>query len=228
MIMVCSAPGIFGGDVLEQRVSVGPGARVLLVSQSALQVHPAVDGVPAVVHSRYHVESGGELHCHWDATIPFAHASLEQRVSIDLASGSRFVWSDALMSGRAARGESWQFASLDHELRLAVDGALQYLERYTLDPAVRAPAHLWRWGPAHYAGTALVYHDAVTSAFAERAQEALAGVDGVSSGVDLLEAHLVLARLLAAGGAPFTKARSVFRDLTLDAVFGAPGLVARR
>ena len=40
MILVCCGPGVFAGDRLEQRVRVEPGARVLLVSQAALQVHP--------------------------------------------------------------------------------------------------------------------------------------------------------------------------------------------
>ena len=41
MILVWSGPGVFAGDRLEQRVRVERGARVLLVSQAALQLHPA-------------------------------------------------------------------------------------------------------------------------------------------------------------------------------------------
>jgi urease accessory protein UreH len=47
LILVCSGPGIFTGDRLEQRVRVERGARVLLVSQAALQLHPAAACSPS-------------------------------------------------------------------------------------------------------------------------------------------------------------------------------------
>ena len=34
VILVCASPGVFAGDRFEQRVTVGPGARVLLVAPS--------------------------------------------------------------------------------------------------------------------------------------------------------------------------------------------------
>src|SRR5476651_1730600 len=37
VILVSSGPGIFAGDSLRQSIHVGPGARVVLTSQSALQ-----------------------------------------------------------------------------------------------------------------------------------------------------------------------------------------------
>ena len=138
VILVCASPGVFAGDRFEQRVTVGPGARVLLASQSALQVHPASGETPATMHAEFQVADDGELHCLWDPVIPFADARFVQRFDIRLAPASRFYWSDALMSGRASRGESWRFASLDHELRLAVGETLSYLERYTLAPDGRA------------------------------------------------------------------------------------------
>jgi urease accessory protein UreH len=42
VIIGCTGAGIFAGDTLRQSVRVGCGARVVLTSQSALQVHPAV------------------------------------------------------------------------------------------------------------------------------------------------------------------------------------------
>src|SRR3981081_3974478 len=43
MIVAASAPGVFGGDCLQQTIRVERGARVRLTSQSALQVHPTPD-----------------------------------------------------------------------------------------------------------------------------------------------------------------------------------------
>src|SRR5688572_3496761 len=72
MIVVCSGPGIFNGDRLEQRVRVEAGARVLLVSQAALQVHPASAAAPASIESRYEIDDDATIDCFWDPVIPFA------------------------------------------------------------------------------------------------------------------------------------------------------------
>jgi len=83
LIVVCSGPGIFAGDSLRQSIRVARGARAVLTSQSALQVHPSgasSAAAPAVVHHAYAVEEDAELHCHWDPVIPFAGARLEQRL----------------------------------------------------------------------------------------------------------------------------------------------------
>ena len=126
VILVCSGPGVFAGDdCLRQRVTVGRGARVLLASQSALQVHPSAGGrLPPLSITSTGSSEEGELLCQWDPVIPFADARLVQRVDVDLATSSRFYWSDGLMSGRVSRGETWRFDSIDHELRVAVSGAL--------------------------------------------------------------------------------------------------------
>src|SRR6202023_283802 len=85
VILACTGPGVFGGDALEQRIRVARGARVLLVSQAALQVHPTAAAGPATVESRFEVEPDGELDCFWDPVIPFAGARLVQRIDVQTA-----------------------------------------------------------------------------------------------------------------------------------------------
>lgn len=238
VILVCASPGVFAGDRFDTRVTVGPGARVLLASQSSLQVHPGDASEPARLSSEFHVAGDGELHCLWDPIIPFADARLIQRLDLDLAEDSRLYWSDALMSGRTSRGESWEFAALDHEFRVAIGGTLGYLERYRLAPNEPAsvPAgssrhdasHRWIAGAAHYIGTILVQHPDVTPTVAARLHASLAAGDGIQGAVDLVESHLMVGRLLGAGGAGFLRVRSAFRAAALDTLFDNPRLVARR
>jgi urease accessory protein UreH len=76
-------------------------------------------------------------------------------------------WSDALMSGRSARGEDWMFSEVAHELRLRVDGSLKYVERYRLRPEQRAVVAGPIAGKARYLGTTLVHHAAATGKTAE-------------------------------------------------------------
>ena len=255
-MLVCSAPGVFAGDSLHQHVTVGRGARVLLASQSALQLHPAEAPEAATMHYDYHVAEGGELHCQWDPMIPFAGARLLQRFELRIAGNSRFYWSDAMVSGRVGRGEAWRFESIDHELRFVVDDSLRYLERYNVrltafakatavrrsfsgggradattvpvPPAERRPSAPWMAGGAHYAGSAIVHHEAASVDVAERLHRDLNGIGEVAAAVDLIEPALMIGRLLATGVAPFARGRSRLREVVLATVFGNPQLVVRR
>src|SRR4029077_7863998 len=61
VILVCSGPGEFAGDALDLSIRVRTGARVILASQSALQLHPSAASTPAVIRHQYVVEGDGEL-----------------------------------------------------------------------------------------------------------------------------------------------------------------------
>ena len=219
MILISSGPGIFTGDRLEQRVRVEAGARVLLTSQAALQVHPAAAAAPASIESSYEIEDDATLDCFWDPVIPFAGARLKQRVDLKIAGGGEIFWSDGLMSGRVGRGETWAFDGLDHELRANVAGSLTYLERYDLVPRARGVTRPWRAHQANYLGTTIVRSPAATAVRAEEAQRRLRTVDGLQAGVDCLEPELVVGRVMAGSGPPFVSARAVLRD-----AFGRPPL----
>jgi urease accessory protein UreH len=228
VIIVCSGPGIFGGDSLQQSVHVENGARVVLTSQAALQVHPSAPPMAAVIRHEYSVGDEAELHCDWDPVIPFADAQLQQRVDLRIADSSRLYWSDAVMAGRVSRGEVWRFHSLAHDLRLRVAGALAYLERYDVMPADRAVEHPGIAGDARYLATALVHHPDATAEAAETLQRDVAGLPGIRGGVDLVARRLIAARLMAADGAPFSCARASYRRRALESIFRAPELAARK
>jgi urease accessory protein UreH len=216
MILVCCGPGIFPGDRFVQRIRVEAGARVLLISQAALQVHPGHASGPAAIDSCYEVADGAMLDCFWDPVIPFAGSRLRQRIDLQVAAGGHLCWSDALMPGRVARGEAWHFETLDHELRLGVGGSLAYVERYGLGRG-RNPAHVWSAAGADGIGTTLVYSRAATAALAEEAQRRLDAVDGLRAGVDCPVPHLLVGRLLARRNPQFLAARMLLREL-----FGRP------
>ena len=223
LIVVCAAPGVFPGDELCQSVRVEPGARVTLRSQSALQVHPGA-GPAARIASRYEVDAGAELRCVWDPLIPFPEARIVQQVEIALTRGSRFYWSDAMLTGRCARGEAWVLAMLDHELRLSIDGVLQYLERYRLTSSggrrasgasashARDVAARWIAGDASHLGTILAHHAEASAETAEMLQQRLDRIESVRAGVDIVARHLIVGRLLGWRGPAFTAARKAAEE----------------
>jgi urease accessory protein len=208
LILAWSAPGIFGGDELDQRVRVERGARVQLMSQSALQVHPSPGGTMASLRSTFHVEEDAHLGCDWDPVIPFAASCLMQRIELRAAAGAALWWSDAFMIGRLARGERWQFDTLDHELKLSRDGCLDYLERYQLCPRRAGPPSApWVASTAAYFGTILSSGRMVPNCIETLADE-LGRLPGLRSGVDALDDDLALVRLMGDHGGVFHQARS--------------------
>ena len=216
MILTSSAPGIFGHDHLQLMVRVGCGARVRLTSQSAMQVHPSPDGATAHLQSSFHVEDGAQLHCEWHPLIPFEAARIDQRIDVNIAGGGYLYWSDALMSGRNARGERWEFASIAHEIIVRRDGAREYLERYRIQPNELAVSRPWAAGDASYLGTTLISGRLIEPDFAERVHIGLGRLAGVRAAVDRLDERVLLTRLLSASGPPFHEARRWIRDCSMS------------
>jgi urease accessory protein UreH len=209
MILAWSAPGVFGGDCLEQHVRVERGASVRLASQSSLQAHPSPARGVATMRTTVDVEDEAELLCEWDPLIPFPGARLSQQIAVGLASHAALYWSDAFMAGREGRGERWMFDSLEHELAVRRSGTLAYLERYRLEPATQSPAGPWLASDACYFGTVLA--SGLTFLAPSSLQDDLSNVEGLRGGVDLLDTHLSLVRLMASRGTAFHDARALVR-----------------
>ena len=215
MILTSSAPGMFGGDSFEQRITVEHGARVRLTSQSALQVHPSPNQEAAQLVASYEIGENAELVCEWDPMIPFAKARFDQRVSVKLAGTARLLWCDAWMAGRAsarlppdsAEGERWAFSGLTHELKVRRGNSLEYLERYRLSPSEQPLESAWIAGEASYFGTVLSSGWPADLAAITALHETLAACASVRAAADLLGEKLAIVRLMSASGARFHDAR---------------------
>lgn len=209
MILAWSAPGIFGGDRLEQHIRLEPGASVSLASQSALQAHPSPTGHLATLETTIDVGEEAELRCDWDPLIPFPGARFSQRIAIRLAANAVLYWSDAFMSGREGRGERWMFDALAHELAVSRGGSLAYLERYRLEPAAQALSGRWTASDACYFGTVLAIGTPPGPPGALHDQ--LSSVEGVRGAADALDTNVTLVRLTAGQGIAFHDARALVR-----------------
>ncbi len=206
LILATSAPGVFGGDLLQQDIVVEDGAAVRLTSQAALQVHPSASAALAGITNRFTVGAGATLVGLWDPVIPFPASMLRQRFEITLAPDARLLWSDAVMAGREARGERWQFTRLEHELSVRRGDHLVYLERYLLEPRRHPVNTRWLAGDASYFGSILaVATDETDRAGLHALCGSLTGVDGA---VDQVERDVMLVRLMSVSGANFHAARA--------------------
>lgn len=190
--------GVVAGDILPLAVSVRPGATLVLTSQGATKVYasrgaaappagevapadvtsPGAAGVrraprpPAVLSTVASVARGGLLAILPDPLMCFAASACVQATCVTLAPDASVAVLDWTVSGRRARGESWDLAALELRTHLMTwhptsgasggggdsSGSLRPLvtEACVLRASAVAPLAA-RLGPAHVIGTLILY-----------------------------------------------------------------------
>jgi urease accessory protein len=119
------------GDDYNLRIILEPGAKVVLVNQSASKIHQMREGqAKQSVHIT--LAEDAELEYYPGLTIPFPEANYEQEIKIDMTSGAKLALLERWATGRVARGESYLFHSLGSQLRLYRDSQLIYADRTIL------------------------------------------------------------------------------------------------
>jgi urease accessory protein len=127
--------GVLGGDHAEIRVSVGPGARALLLTQSATRIQPSHGGQDAVQDIQFTVAAGGRLEYYPERSIPFAGSHFVQTVRADLETGAEFGLTETLAAGRVAMGERLKFGRYRSGVEVVQAGRRASLDRVDLRPA---------------------------------------------------------------------------------------------
>jgi urease accessory protein len=137
--------GLLGGDRLELVVNVGRGAQVQVTTTGATRVYrPRAEALAVLQFNEIAVAENGLLEYLPDAVIPFAGARFAQRTVIQLAAGAGLFWWEILAPGREARGESFQYESVELKTDLMAAGRLVAAERVRLEPKRRSLASVAR------------------------------------------------------------------------------------
>ncbi len=131
--------GLLENDRQDISVTLGPGARAHVTTQSATKIHTMAHG-QADQRVALSVGPGGYLEYLPDPLIPFRNAKLVQNTTITVEPGAALVYGDVITPGRVAGGEAFGYRSISS--RLAVFRQKQhavYREAFDLDPADRDP-----------------------------------------------------------------------------------------
>lgn len=125
--------GFVGGDAVDLRLEVKPGAHALLLSQSATKVYRSPRGASQSIRCRV---GGGAVFAHLpDPVICFEDSRFDQRQEYELGADSSLAVLDAVTSGRHCRGERWLFSSYRSDLTVRRAGRLVFHDSVLLDPA---------------------------------------------------------------------------------------------
>lgn len=146
--------GVLAGDHLETQVEVGPNAAAQLTTTGATRLYRSSSPDEWAIQTfTAHVAEAGLLEYLPDALIPFAGSRYRQRSRIDLAEGAGLIWWEILAAGRVARGEYFQYTTLDLDLEIWTGNQPLALEHARLEPALRSPRLPSRLGPYNYAAS---------------------------------------------------------------------------
>ena len=114
-----SSPGLLAGDRLSLSLQLKANTSLYLTEQAATKVHamPQAD-TKATTNWDIIVDEKVSLELVPEPVILFADSALEQTTSIKLYPRSSLFWSEILLPGRLARGESYDFRYYHSSLEL--------------------------------------------------------------------------------------------------------------
>ena len=166
--------GILDGDHLEWRVDVAPSAQAQVTSTGATRIYRSRSATQtAVQHATVTVGQGGYLEYLPDQLIPFAGSRFEQITRVELSRNATLIWWDVVAPGREASGEVFQYHSLASSFDLIVDGTPIAIERWTLEPFLRALDSPARLGPFRHFASCYVCHAGKPAAYWRRLESDL-------------------------------------------------------
>lgn len=184
--------GTLGGDRLDLRVEVGPGARATVCTQGAAK---AYRGTQALQRTRLSVGAGGLAEYVPHHVIPYAESRWRQETVVELAADARLLAWEAFAAGRLAHGERFSFAALAGRTLIVRDGAPEVIDGLELAGGGEP------FGGWPYLATVHLLAPAPLEALARELHTLLEGVAGVWGSASAPVEGVLCARLVA-GGAP--------------------------
>jgi urease accessory protein len=140
-VVINTSGGMCGGDTIVQDVTWGQGTSAVLTTQASEKVYGSLG--PACTIAT-HLDVGAGARAEWlpQETILFDGAHMRRDTCIDLAEDAVLLWSESIVFGRLARGESVERGALRDRVRIRRGGRLVHADVTALggDDARPGPA----------------------------------------------------------------------------------------
>lgn len=200
--------GLLGGDELALSVEVGAGASVQLTTTGATRIYrPRKEALPTLQRNQISVAENALLEYVPDPILPFAGSRFAQRTTIQLAPGAGLFWWEILAPGREARGEVFEYESLEMKTDLVAGGRLIAAESIRLTTRDSAVSSLARLGSYRYWASFYICRVGADAAVWNRAESELREEARSFTrpgetlwGISTLVAHGLVVRALARHG----------------------------
>jgi urease accessory protein len=127
--------GMVGGDQTHLDVNVGSRARCFVGTQASTKIYRNPRRAACSHVTRARLELNSLLIFAPDPIQAFAGSTYSQRQEFHLEPGAGLVLLDWFNSGRAARGERWEFSRFSSRNDVFIDGERVFLDSILLDPS---------------------------------------------------------------------------------------------
>jgi urease accessory protein len=193
-VLINTAGGLTGGDLMSAEVSLGAGCHAIVTSQACEKIYRSSSG-DAKIHTRLSLAEDSRLDWLVQETILFDGARLSRRLEADLAPGAELLLVEAVIFGRSARGERVASGLFADRWRIQREGRLVFADDLRFD--FSTPDLLRR--PAVLAGAAAMATILFVTGEPEEHLAPLRETVGERGGVSVWNGKL-LARLIAPNG----------------------------
>ncbi len=184
--------GMVGGDVLETRVRVAPGASALITTPASAKVYRSV-GPAAEIAQYLTVGAGGTLEWLPQDTILFGGSSLAMQTRIEMESSARFQGWEMLSLGRPLSGDHYRTGDLRQRTVIHIDGSPRLIERQDWDAGDAILTEAWGLGGKSVLASFYIYP--ATPDLLDRARDALTEIGLEHVAATLLDNLLVVRAL---------------------------------
>ncbi len=137
-VLMNTAGGVAGGDVLDSAVVAGPGTAVSLTTQAAERFYRALPGATAQVTTRLDVATGAALEWLPQETILFDGCAYRRGLHVTLAPDAWFLAAEQLVFGRTAMGEIVHRGEIHDRISLVRGGQTLFHDAIRFSGAVQA------------------------------------------------------------------------------------------
>lgn len=131
-VLINTAGGLTGGDVVHYKVTAGPGSELTVTSQAAEKIYKSI-GPEVEIWADIFVEDGAYLEWMPQETILFEKGRLRRLNKVHLAKGARLLALEATVLGRRAHGETLRDASLNDGWKIWKEGKLVWFDQFRLN-----------------------------------------------------------------------------------------------
>lgn len=203
-VLLNSAGGVAGGDMLAVDVTAGPGTAATVSTQAAERIYRALPGQVSRIANRVEVVSHAALEWLPQETILFDRCALDRRLDVHLAQDAWFLGVESLVFGRAAMNEDVTAAQLLDRIAIRRAGRLLLHDAIRLDGPVATLLDRPACGNGARATATLLHVAPDAERCLDALRAALAGHEaGVEAGVEAGASAwngLLLARIVAPTG----------------------------
>lgn len=196
-VLLNTAGGLTGGDVIETEAEAGPGAALTVATQACERLYRALPAdPPARIETKLAAGPGARLAWLPQETILFDGGRAHRRLEVDMAGDASLLAVESLLVGRRASGETVAAATFRDTWRVRRDGKLVFAD----DCRLEGPVAEILAGPAVAAGCAAVATVLLVAPGAEaKLEDARSILAGITAGASALNGTL-RCRLVAADG----------------------------